>query len=170
MEARSETETNTATERARTERKSDRELVVTRTIRGPARLVFEAWTKPELFRRWWVPKSFPLTLVACEMDARAGGKYRLELRHQDSTFQVFGKYLEVTPHSRLVWTNDEEQGLGAITTVTFQETAGRTLVVVHDLYPSKEALDQAIASGSTGGMPEQLDELDAVIVALGAPS
>jgi uncharacterized protein YndB with AHSA1/START domain len=154
--------------RTTTERKSDRELVVTRTIRGPARLVFEAWTKPELFQRWWVPKSFPLTLVACEMDARAGGKYRLEFRHQESTFQIFGKYLEVTPYSRLVWTNDEDQGHGAVTTVTFQETGGETLVVVHDLYPSKEALDEAIASGSTSGMPEQLDELDEFIATLRA--
>ena len=167
MEARRESEMDRAKNRATSERRSDRELVVTRTIRGPARLVFEAWTKPELFQRWWVPKSFPLTLVACELDARVGGKYRLEFRHQDATFQVFGKYLEVTPYSRLVLTNDEDQGGGAVTTVTFQETAGKTLVVVHDLYPSKQALDDAIASGSTSGMPAQLDELDEFLSALG---
>jgi uncharacterized protein YndB with AHSA1/START domain len=163
MEARRESEMATAKNRTTTERKSEREFVVTRTIHGQARLVFEAWTRPELFQRWWVPKSFPLTLVECEMDARVGGKYRLEFRQQDATFQVFGKYLEVTPYSRLVWTNDEDQGGGAVTTVTFQESAGKTLVVVHELYPSKEALDDAIASGSTAGMPEQLDELDAFL-------
>ena len=168
MEARRESEMARPENRTTTERKSDRELVITRTIRGPARLVFEAWTKPELFQRWWVPKSFPLTLVACEMDARAGGKYRLEFRHQESTFQIFGKYIEVTPYSRLVWTNDEDQGGGAVTTVTFQEKDGKTLVVVHDLYPSKAALDEAIASGSTSGMPEQLDELDEFVATLHA--
>ena len=168
MEARSESEMAPAKNRTTTERTSDRELVVTRTIHGPARLVFEAWTTPELFQRWWVPKSFPLTLVACEMDARPRGKYRLEFRHQESTFQIFGKYIEVTPYSRLVWTNDEDQGGGAVTTVTFQEIDGKTLVVVHDLYPSKEALDEAIASGQTSGMPEQLDGLDEFIVTLRA--
>jgi uncharacterized protein YndB with AHSA1/START domain len=157
-------------EGATMERTSERGLVVTRTVTGPARTVFEAWTKPDLFERWWVPKSFPISLLSCEMDVRVGGRYRLVFGHEGSTMEFFGRYLEVTPHSRLVWTNDEGDEGGPITTVTFEETGGRTLVVVHDLYPSKDALDGAIASGSTGisGMPEALGQLDQLLVDLGA--
>jgi len=150
------------------ERTSGRELVVTRTINGPARIVFEAWSKPELFKRWWVPKSMPMSLLSCEMDVRDGGRYRLVFGYEGSTFEVFGRYLEVVPHSRLVWTNDEGDDDEQITTVTFEESGGRTLVVVHDLYASKEALDGAIASGSTSGMPEQLEQLDQLVVTLAA--
>jgi uncharacterized protein YndB with AHSA1/START domain len=150
-------------------RKSDRELVVTRTVNAPARLVFEAWTKAELFRRWWVPKSYGLTLLSCEMDVRVGGQYRLVFRHEDSTMEFFGTYLEVTPHSRLVWSNEEGDNGTTVTTVTFhesagEENAGKTLLVVHDLYPSKEAVD----SGSTGAMPETLDQLDELLANLGS--
>jgi uncharacterized protein YndB with AHSA1/START domain len=148
-------------------RKSDRELVVSRTINGPASLVFEAWTKAELFRRWWVPKAAPITLLGCELDARTGGNYRLVFRFGDRTMEFFGKYLEVTPCSRIVWTNDEGgEDAAAVTTVTFEERDGRTLVTVHDLHPSKEALDAAIASGSTEGMPEQLAQLDELVATL----
>jgi uncharacterized protein YndB with AHSA1/START domain len=145
-----------------TERKSDREFVVTRTFNGPARLVFEAWTNPELFKRWWVPKSFGLTLLSCEMDVRVRGGYRLVFAGNPEPMAFFGKYLEVTPHSRLSWSNDESPD-GAITTVTFEESGGKTRVVVHDLYPSKEALDAAIASESTGGFTEQFEQLDVIL-------
>jgi len=144
------------------ERKSDLELVVTRTVDAPAHLVFEAWTKADLFRRWWVPKSFGLDLLSCEMDVRVGGRYRLVFPYEDSTMEFFGTYLEVTPHSRLVWTSDEGDGGQTITTVTFEETAGKTLIVLHDLYPSKEAVD----TGSTGAMPEALDQLEALLASL----
>ena len=147
--------------RTTTERKSERELVVTRTVNAPARLVFEAWTKAELFRRWWVPKSYGLTLLSCEMDVRVGGQYRLVFRHDGATMEFFGTYLEVTPHSRLVWTNEEGEGK-TVTTVTFDETAGKTLLVVHDLYPSKEAVD----TGSAGAMPEAFDQLDELLASL----
>jgi len=170
MDARRETEPTPMKNPTTAERKSERELVVTRTINGPARLVFEAWTKPELFKRWWVPKSFGITMLSCEMDARTGGTYRLVFAHGTSEMAFFGKYLEVTPHSRLVWTNEEGDGTAVVTTVTFEEKNGKTLLVVHDLYPSKEALDAAVASGSTGGMPEQLEALDELIGTLGVPS
>jgi len=166
MDVRSESDPTPMTNRSTVERTSDRELVVTRTISGPARIVFEAWTKPELFKRWWVPKSMGMTLVACELDVRIGGGYRLAFDYEGSTMEFFGKYLEVTPHSRLVWTNDEGDESGAVTTVTFEETGGKTRVVVHDLYPSKEALDDAIASGATAGMPAQLDQLDELVATL----
>src|ERR1043165_6795829 len=122
------------------ERSSELELVVTRTVNAPARLVDEAWTRAELFRQWWVPKSYGLNLLSCELDASVGGQYRLVFRHGDSTMEFFGTYLEVTPHSRLVWTNDEGDGGQTVTTVTFDEDDGKTLLVVHDRYPSKEAL------------------------------
>ncbi|HYB42412.1 MAG TPA: SRPBCC family protein [Candidatus Methylomirabilis sp.] len=148
------------------DRPSERELVVSRTVNGPAQLVFEAWKKPDLFERWWVPESFPISLLSCEMDARVGGGYRLVFGYEGSTMEFFGRYLEVTPPSRLVWTNDEADG-EQVTTVTFEETDGRTRLVMHDLYPSKEALDGAIASGSTSGMPEVLAQLDRLLVTLG---
>jgi len=149
------------------ERKSERELVVTRTINGPARIVFEAWTQPELLKRWWVPKSIGITLLSCELDVRVGGGYRLVFAGNPEPIAFFGTYLEVTPHSRLSWSNDESPD-GAVTTVTFEESGGKTRVVVHDLYPSKESLDAAIASESTGGFPEQFEQLDELLVTLGA--
>ena len=168
MDARRESEPTPVTNRTTVERKSERELVVTRTFNGPARIVFEAWTKPELMKRWWAPKSSGMSLLSCEMDVRVGGTYRLEFGHKVSkTIAFFGKYIEVIPHSRLVWTNEESDD-GAVTTVTFEEKGGKTLLVMHELYPSKEALDGAIASGSTSGMPEALDQLNELLVNLGA--
>lgn len=147
------------------ERTSDRELVVTRTFKAPARIVFEAWTRPELLKLWWAPKSFGVYFVSCEVDARKGGKVRFVMGHPSAPqpMAFFGTYLEVIPEARLVWTNEESPD-GSITTVTFAEKGGVTTVVVHDLYPSKEALDAAIASGSTGGCPEQFEQLDALLV------
>ena len=165
MHARRESEPTPMKNPTTVERKSEREFVVTRTFNGPARLVFEAWTRPELFKQWWVPKSIGMSLLSCEMDVRVGGKYRLVFGHDASkTTASFGRYIEVTPHSRLVWTNDESDD-GAVTTVTFEEKGGKTLLVVHDLYPSKEALE---ASGATDGMPEAFEQLDELLVALGA--
>lgn len=154
--------------RTTAERRSDLELVVTRTVDAPPRLVFEAWAKAELFQRWWVPKSLGLTLLSCEMDVRVGGHYRLVFRHpaapEPATFH--GTYLEVAPPFRLAWTNEEAGGAGQVTTVTFEETAGKTLVVVHERYPSKAVLDEAIASGSTSGdMNETFDQLEEFLAA-----
>ncbi len=142
------------------ERKSERELVIKRTFNAPARIVFEAWTKPELFRQWWVPKSMGMSLLSCEMDVRVGGRYRLVFAHGDSQSAFFGTYKEVTPHSRLVWTN-EESDEGSVTTVAFAEKDGKTLLVMQELYPSKEALDAAGtgAADATGETFAQLDEL-----------
>jgi len=150
------------------DRKSDRELVITRTINGPAHLVFEAWAKPELFKQWWVPKSFGLTLLSCEADVRVGGQYRLVFRHGDAEpMAFFGRYLEVTPYSRLSWTNEEGEA-GPVTTVTFEDKAGQTLLVLHELYPSKQALEAALASGEKSGMSETFDQLDDLLVTLAA--
>jgi uncharacterized protein YndB with AHSA1/START domain len=170
MDARRESEPTPVKNRTMVERKSERELVVTRIFNGPARLVFEAWTQPELFKRWWVPKSTGMSLVSCEMDVRVGGKYRLVFSHPAAPkpMEYFGRYLEVTPDSRLVWTNEEGGESGQVTTVTFEERGGKTLLVVHDLYASKEAVDDAIASGSTGGTGETFEQLDELLVTLGA--
>ena len=168
MDARRESEPTPMKNRTTVERKSERELVVTRTINGPARIVFEAFTKPELLKRWWAPKSTGLTLVSCEADVRVGGRYRLEFGHEASKpMAFFGRYIEVTPHSRLVWTNDEGDDGGAVTTATFEEKAGKTLLVVHDLYPSKEALDAA-GTGAADAMVETFAQLDELLVTLGA--
>jgi len=139
------------------ERKSEREVVVTRTFDAPARIVFEAWAKPELFKRWWVPKSMSASLLSCEMDVRTGGTYRLVFRHGAGEMAFYGKYLEVTPPSRIVWTNEESGHGGAVTTVTFEETAGKTRVVMHELHPSKEALDEA--GGAAEGAVESFEQL-----------
>ena len=131
MNARKQSEPAPVNTKNRTtvERKSDREMVVTRTFNAPARIVFEAWTKPELFKRWWVPKSAGVSLLSCEMDVRTGGGYRLAFANGASTpMQFFGRYIEVTPHSRLVWTNDEGDEGGAVTTVTFEEKDGKTKI------------------------------------------
>ena len=165
MDARRESEALLMKNRTTVERTSERELVVTRTFNAPARIVFEAWTKPELFKRWWVPKSIGVSLLSCELDVRTGGKYRLVFANDPTPMEFFGRYIEVTPPSRIVWTNDEGDEGGPVTTVTFEEKAGQTLLVMHDLYPSKEALD---ASGSTDAMPEALDQLDELLVTLGA--
>src|SRR5215470_14041010 len=166
MDARRESEPTPVKNRTIVERKSERELVVTRTVNAPARLMFEAWTKPELFKRWWVPKSAGLKLLSCEMDARTGGTYRLVFDIGESkTMAFFGRYIEVTPHSRIVWTN-EESAEGSVTTVMLEENAGKTLLTMHDLYPSKEALDNA--GGAADGLPETFDQLEELLVTLGA--
>jgi len=145
------------------ERKSEREVVITRTFNAPARLVFEAWTKPELMRRWWVPKSSGLTLLSCEMDVRTGGTYRFVFRHPSAPegMAFFGRYLEVSPHSRLVWTNEEGGDAGQISTMTLEDRGDTTRMVLHELYPSGEAFDAA--AGAYDAMPESFDQLDELL-------
>ena len=167
MDARREGELAPTKNRTTVERTSDREVVVTRTFSAPARLVFEAWTRPELLSQWWVPKSMGMKLLSCEMDVRAGGKYRLEFAFGDSQMAFFGTYKEVTPPSRLVWTNEESGDQGSVTTATFEEKGGKTLLVVRDLYPSKEALDAA-GTGAADAMVETFAQLDELLPTLGA--
>ena len=170
MNARIESKPGPVKNRTTVERKSDREVVVTRTINGPARIVFEAITKAELFKRWWVPKSMGMKLLSCEMDARVGGKYRLAFDvGAPEPVAFFGTYVEVTPNSRLAWTNDEGGEGGSVTTVTFEEKGGKTLVVLRERYPSKEALDAA-GTGAAEAMVETFDQLDELLVALGESS
>jgi len=146
------------------QRKSDREIVVTRTFDAPARLVFEAWSRPELFKQWWVPKSMGMTLLSCEMDVRTGGSYRLEIGHpaSDSPMAFFGRYLDVVPGERIVWTN-EESGEGPVTTVTFTESDGRTTVTISNLFPNAQALEDELASGACDGTRESLLQLETLL-------
>jgi len=156
--------------RTTVERKSDREVVVTRTFDAPARLVFEAWTKPELFEQWWVPRSMGMTLRSCELDVRTGGKYRLVFGDDPANpMAFFGEYLDVVPNQRLVWTNEESGADGSVTTVTFEEKDGRTMLVMSELYPTKEALDAA-GTGAQEAMTETFGQLDELLASLAAPT
>lgn len=168
MDARKESEPSPMKNRTTVQRKSDREVVVTRTFDCPARLVFEAWTNPELFKQWWVPKSMGMTLRSCELDVRVGGGYRLVFGDDPSNpMAFFGKYLEVTPYSRLVWTNEESGDGGPVTTVTLAEKGGKTMLVLQELYPTKEALDAA-GTGAADALSETFSQLDELLVTLGA--
>ncbi|MBQ1543204.1 MAG: SRPBCC family protein [Caulobacteraceae bacterium] len=171
MGAKVESDPASGKNRTAAERTTDREVVVTRTFDAPARIVFEAWTRPELLKRWWAPKSYGMSFVSCEADVRAGGAYRFVFSHPDfeQPMAFFGRYVEVTPPSRLVWTNEEAGEGGQVTTVTFEERDGQTLVVVHELYPSKEALDDAVASGASSGFGDEMfDQLDELLATPGA--
>ena len=170
MDAREQSNPASGKNHTAAERTSERELVVTRTFNAPARIVFEAWTRPELLMQWWAPKSIGISFLSCETDVRTGGAYRFVFGHpaSEQPMAFFGRYIEVTPPARLVWTNDEGGEGGAVTTVTFEESGGETLVVMRDLYPSKEALDDAIASESIGEFSESFEQLDELLVAVGA--
>src|SRR5580765_7885701 len=162
MDARRHSELAPMKNITKVERKSDREIVVTRSFDAPARLVFEAWSRPELFAKWWVPKSLGMTLRSCEMDVRTGGTYRLNF---GNGMDFFGRYIEVTPPSRIVWTNEEAGENGSVTTVTFEENGGQTLLVMSELYPSKEALDAA-GTGAADAMHETFAQLDELLATL----
>jgi uncharacterized protein YndB with AHSA1/START domain len=151
----------------KTDRRSDREVVVTRTFDGPAHLVFKAWTTPELLMKWWTPTSFGITFISCEADVRTGGTYRFVMGHPDfdQPMAFVGRYLEVVPNKRIVWTNEESED-GSVTTVTFEEKDGKTHLVLSDVHPSKVALDEELASGAIGGYPEQFKQLDVLLAEL----
>ena len=164
MVARKESESQRTTVR----KTSEREVVVTRTFDAPARLVFDAWSKPELFKKWWVPRSMGMTLGSCEMDVRTGGKYRLVFGEDPAnSMAFFGTYIEVVPGKRIVWTNEESGDAGSVTTVTFEESDGKTLLVMSELYPTKEALDAA-GTGAQEATHETFGQLDELLAELSA--
>ena len=147
--------------RTAVERKSDRELVLTRRFNASAQQLFDAWTKPELLKQWWAPKTAGITLLSCEVDARTGGTYRFVFQHVPEPVAFFGRYLEVSPHSRLVWTNEDGGDAGQISTMTLEARGATTRMVLHELFPSREALDAGV--GAYDGMPESFDQLDEVL-------
>lgn len=156
-----------AQNRTSVERRGDREIIVTRIFEAPPSTVYRAWSRPELFRRWWMPKSASgVLLVSCDMDVRTGGRYRLEFGAGGSdTMAFYGRYLEVVPDARIVWTNDEGEE-GAVTTVTFEDQDGSTRLIFHEVYPSEEALEEAV-QGSAAALPEQLEQLDHLLAGTG---
>lgn len=158
------TDTMSARNHTDVERRSGRELVITRTFDAPAHLVFEAWSTPDLLMRWWAPKSFGITFISCEADVRTGGTYRFVFGHpaSEQPMAFFGRYIEVVPDKKIVWTNEESED-GSVSTLTLEEKNGKTLLTLSDLYPSEAALDEAIASGSTGAYPEQFEALDGLL-------
>jgi uncharacterized protein YndB with AHSA1/START domain len=166
MNGNSGSDTPQAKNETTVERTSDLDLVVTRTVNGPVHLVYEAWTRADLFRKWWVPRSYGLNLQDCEMDVRVGGQYRLVFLHEGSTMAFFGTYIEVVPNARLAWTNDEGDAGTTITTVTFEDRGSQTIIVIHDRYPSTAAME----SGATGALPETLDQLDEFLASLASPA
>ena len=172
MEQAKESEPDPVETPTTAERMSEREIVVTRTFNAPAHVVFEAWTRPELLKRWWAPPSFGISFVSCEADVRTGGTYRFVFSHPDfeQPMAFFGRYIEVTANSRIVWTNEESEE-GPVSTATFEEKDGKTLLVLTELYPSRQALDDAIESGSsgTGAAAEQFALLDELLVTLVRP-
>ena len=161
-------ESKPGSNRTTVQRKSDREVVVTRTFDAPAHLVFEAWTKPELFKQWWVPRSMGMTLRSCKLDVRTGGAYRLEFGDDPANpMAFFGKYLDVVPNKRIVWTNEESGDDASVTTVTLEERDGKTYLVLSELYPTKEALDAA-GTGAQDALNETFGQLDELLVTLAA--
>jgi uncharacterized protein YndB with AHSA1/START domain len=166
MAAKGDNDVSPMSVRTAVNRKSDRELIVTRTFDAPVRIVFRAWSEADLFKRWWIPKSMGMTVISCEMDVRTGGGYRLVIGHpaSEQPMAFFGKYLEVIPNARIVWTNEEAEG-GAVTTVKFEEKSGKTELTLTERYPTSQALDEAL-EGSAAGLPEQFAELDAFLLTL----
>src|SRR5262249_32142953 len=148
------------------ERTSDREVVVTRTVNGPARIVFDAFTKAELLRRWWVPKSMGMNLLSCEVDARVGGKYRLVFEHKPEPVAFFGTYTAVKPHPRLSWATGEDGEGASATPLRCAETRGTTLLRRREADARWEAL-HAAGRGAQGGMGETLSKLQGLLPALG---
>jgi uncharacterized protein YndB with AHSA1/START domain len=167
MDAGKESEPTPMKNRTTVEPGSEREVVVTRRFDAPPRVVLDAWTRAELLARWWVPKSFGIVLLSCEADVRVGGRYRIVVGREGAPkpMEFFGTYVEVTPHSRLVWTNEESDG-GSVTTVTFEGKGSKTLLVLHELYRSKEVRDAALKSGAYDGMSETFGQLDELLVTL----
>lgn len=144
------------------DRASAREMRVTRVFNAPVAAVFAAWAKADLFRKWWIPRSSGMTILACEMDVRTGGNYRLEIAHPefDEPMTFFGRYIDVVANERIVWTN-EEGAEGAVTTVTFAAQGGKTVLTLTETYPSAEALEQSL--GAAEGLPDQLDALERLL-------
>lgn len=148
----------------------DRDIVIARTFHGPARIVFDAWTKPEYVRRWWAPASLGVSMASCDADVRAGGSYRYVLQTPQGRITFSGVYREVTPPTRLVYTQifeEHPEGDPVIVTVTFEERDGKTHMVSHERYPSPEVRELVLASGMEHGMRETMDQLDALVATLG---
>jgi len=142
----------------------EREVTVTRLFDAPRPLVFSMWTDAKHVAAWWGPHTFDNPKV--EVDPRPGGKILIHMRRPDGgVHPMGGVYDEVTPHSRIVWTNEEGGENGSVTTVTFEEKDGQTLLVMSELYPSKEAFDAA-GTGAAEATHETFGQLDDLLAEL----
>jgi uncharacterized protein YndB with AHSA1/START domain len=147
----------------------DRVIIISRTFNAPARIVFDAYTRPELVKRWWAPKSRGVALSLCEADVRVGGKYRYVLSVRGEEIGFSGEYTEVTPHTRLVYTQIFEpmaEAGAVICTIQLEEREGKTFFVSHESYPSPEARQATIDAGMEGGMRESMDQLDELVASM----
>lgn len=139
---------------------SDREIVMTRVVDAPRRLVWDAWTKPEHLPHWMTgPEGW--TMPVCEIDLRPGGAWHFVWRRDDGTeMGMRGVYREITPPERLVctesWGGDWPE---TINTLVLSEEAGRTTISQTVLYPSKEARDAALQTGMKDGASTSFDRL-----------
>jgi uncharacterized protein YndB with AHSA1/START domain len=151
---------------------TDEQILITREFDAPKHLVYEAWTTPELVKRWWNAKRGEVTIA--EIDLRVGGRWRYVMV-ADGGFEVgfHGEYREIVPNERIVSTEVYEgmpQGdgpeQGTLNTATFTEEDGRTTLTVLVEAPSKEIRDAIIASGMEAGMQDAMDLLEQVAISL----
>lgn len=156
---------------------SDTEVLVKRGFNAPVELVWQAYTQPDLLRRWLLgPDDW--TMPICEMDVRVGGKYRWRWKNlkDGKEFGFYGEFLEVTPHSQFRHTEHYDPGdfgdsMGeqpAIVTVTFEDRNGTTLVSTLLKYAMKEDRDAALSTGMTDGMEMSYSNLDNVLTSQAA--
>jgi uncharacterized protein YndB with AHSA1/START domain len=139
---------------------SDREIVITRVVAAPRRLVFEAWTSPEHLPRWMLgPKGW--TMPVCEVELRVGGAWHFVWRRSDGTEMAMrGVYQEIVPPERLVCTESwGGEWPETLNTLVLSEEGGKTTITNRVLYPSREARDAALKTGMQEGMSESFDRL-----------
>lgn len=147
---------------------TDRQILIRREFDAPKHLVFQAWTTPDLIKRWWSGDRGEVTIA--EVDLRVGGRWRYVIA-ANGGFEVgfHGEYREIVPNERIVSTEIYEgvpEGGGAVTTTTFTEVDGRTTLAVLTEYESQQVRDLVINSGMEGGVQESWDHLEQVAVSL----
>lgn len=143
---------------------TDRELVVTRIVAAPRRVVFDTWTNPKHVPKWLLgPEGW--TMPVCEIDLRPGGSWRYVWRKNDGEeMEMSGSYREVVPPERIVSTESwGPQWPETVNTMVLTEAAGQTTITLTMSYPSKEARDAALETGMKEGMDASFDRLDMVV-------
>jgi len=147
---------------------TEREIVMTRVFDAPRRLVFDAFSKPELLKRWFGPRGW--SLAVCEVDLKVGGGFRFVLRGPDGReMGMRGVYREIVPPERSVHMEsfDDYPGESQVTAV-FVEENGKTTLTATVLYPSKEVRDIVIKSGMEHGAAESYDKLAELLASMGS--
>ena len=147
---------------------SDSEIRMTRVFDAPRHLVFEAMTKPEHVKRWWGRLGEGYSVPVCEIDLRPGGAWRFVNRHPKGEVAFYGEYREITPPTRLVFTEIFEQFPDSVSMVTAElaDEDGKTQMTVTVRYPSAEVRDMVLASGMTRGAAISYDRLEDLVAEL----